>query len=109
MWTHLKFEQNKFKKDKMIFVEMICLISNKSLLKRIEVWMEGLKLDIWMLKNSWIQENTFIFCLVLKRNCNLSKLRYVVIASVNKVVVPCYSNIVEWKSIWIELIIIGEI
>ena len=44
-----------------------------------------------------------------KKNCNLSKLRYVVIASINKVVVPCYSNIVEWKSIWIELIIIGEI
>ena len=71
--------------------------------------MKGKNFDIWMLKNSWIQENAFIFCLVLKKNCNLSKLRYVVIASINKVVVPCYNNIVEWKSIWIELIIIGEI
>ena len=67
VWTHLKFERDRIKKDKMIFVEMICLISNKSLLKRIEVWMEGLKLDIWMLKNSWIQENTFIFCWYWKK------------------------------------------
>ena len=27
VWTHLKFEQNMFKKGKMIFVEMNCLIA----------------------------------------------------------------------------------